>query len=722
MFHPLSIIISFGAFLLLLMPTTGAGMVLTAAALAIGICLIAYKKAHQVAFRNNKQYFLIPVAMLIVAPYGQGFYDRWLSSSNLQAVAALLPMSIELLLLIASLILSGLSVYFLYAVLQVIVKKISDPNPQNDFARGLVACIYVSVVTVLLAQIMVGANALSMGNEKFMWGILIVSVAILFMYCLFGRIIPSVVFGAGLFMVISTINVYVYNFRGRLFEPVDVFSAGTAMNVAENYSLLPIPFGALIGWLFFAVVLIALYRLQHQTKRKLALQKRFVSLIICVIGSVAIFDYTTNLKTYHWEREGAINNGYILDFVSKLKEITPPKPDNYSIELVDRLADQYAAYQNNASQTELSKPPHIIVIMDEAFSDLRVVGQFTTNTEVMPFISSLKENTVSGYALASVYGGNTANSEYEFLTGNSLAWLSPNAVPYQQYLRTSSYSMVSYLKSAYHYKCVAMHPFQANGWNRPVAYQHLGFDACHFIEDFPQKHFIRSFVSDREMFEVLIKTFEAQKEESPLFLFGVTMQNHGSYTYRGKNYRQRISVERYGDKYPELEQYLSLIYETDKAVKYLIRYFQNADENVVIVFFGDHQPKINESFYEAVSGTTADTLDEQQKRYTIPFFIWANFDIEEQTIARTSLNYLSSYVYQAAGIPLPTYNKFLQQMEKTIPAINANGFYSPSAGCYLPLEEASQEERKWLQSYEALQYNSIFDTAHRNEAFFPTLE
>lgn len=359
--------------------------------------------------------------------------------------------------------------------------------------------------------------------------------------------------------------------------------------------------------------------------------------------------------------------------------------------------------------------------MDEAFSDLRVNGDFSTNTEVMSFISSLKQNTISGYALSSVYGGNTANSEYEFLTGNSLAWLSPNVVPYQQYIRSSTYSMVSYLKSTYNYKCIAMHPFESTGWNRPVAYSHLGFDSCYFIEDFPKADYIRDYISDREMFEFLIETYETQKEDR-LFLFGVTMQNHGGYTYTGERYTQQISLENCDEEFPEVEQYLSLIHETDKAVEYLLTYFEQVDEDVIIVFFGDHQPKIDESFYEIVGSATADTLDQQQQRFKIPFFIWANYDIGEEQIDCTSLNYLSSRVYQAAGIALPPYNQFLKEMEAVVPSINANGFYSLQNGCYMSFDDAVQEEQRWLDLYEVLQYNSIFDKTHRDKTFFPALE
>lgn len=81
---------------------------------------------------------------------------------------------------------------------------------------------------------------------------------------------------------------------------------------------------------------------------------------------------------------------------------------------------------------ESVKRPNIIVIMDEAFSDLAVRGEFTTNEDYMPFIHSLQqgaENTRTGYLNVSVLGGNTANTEFEFLTGSTIgfyrraAWL-----------------------------------------------------------------------------------------------------------------------------------------------------------------------------------------------------------------------------------------------------------------------------------------------------------
>lgn len=716
MLHLLLLIISYGSFLLLIMPTTVAGIVSTVVLLALGIGLMVYKKVHQICFWKSKHYLLIAVTILIAGYFRPTFYIRWLFSSKMQAIATLLHMSVQTMLTIGSYTLAVLSVYFIYAGLQLIHGKLSDTDPRNNFKRSMLTCILAAAVTVALAQLMIDTDVIGMGCFKFAAATLIIFTVIALLLSLLKRVMPSILIGTGIFMVISTVNVYVYSFRGRLFEPLDVFSAGTAMNVMGNYSLFPVPFGICLGWGVFIAAMVALYRLQSKKDSGITPKKRLALLIFCAISSVSIFFYTSGLKTYHWDKEGALFNGYYLDFVAKFKEISVPEPDNYSTELIADLAAQYPAEDNATSQL-----PHLIVIMDEAFSDLSVAGEFSTNQEVAPFVSSLKENTISGYALASVYGGNTANSEYEFLTGNSLAWLSPNVVPYQQYVRSSTYSMVSYLKSSFGYNCIALHPYLSSGWNRPLAYEHLGFDESHFVEDFPQQNLVRDFVSDQESFEYLIETFEAHKDE-PLFIFNVTMQNHGDYRYRGDNFTQHISLHGLDKAFPEIEQYLSLVHETDKAVEYLITYFQTVDEDVVIVFFGDHQPRIDDSFYGAINPAAADTLDQRQNRYKVPFFIWANYDIEEQYIDCTSLNYLSSYVYDTAGIPLPPYNQFLREMEAVIPSINANGYYSSASGCYLTLEEANEAEQHWLELYEALQYNNIFDKAHRNNDLFPVLE
>jgi hypothetical protein len=179
-----------------------------------------------------------------------------------------------------------------------------------------------------------------------------------------------------------------------------------------------------------------------------------------------------------------------------------------------------------------------------------------------------------------------------------------------------------------------------------------------------------------------------------------------------------------GMNYPDANQYLSLIHESDSALEYLITYFSEVDEPVEIVFFGDHQPSLSSSFYVNLNGKGLSGLTESELEnlYTVPFFIWTNYDTDEETVDITSLNFLSTIALKRAGISLPAYNQFLSDMMEAVPAINSRGYYSKENGAYMHLDEATGEEALWIQNYNILQYNGMFDNRRKSSVFFPYLE
>lgn len=708
---------SYLAFLLYIMPVARKGILITFLLFVIGsvwiVRKIPYEKRQTV--RDNVLCGIFSAAFVIVM--GMWFVNRWLTSYAVRMIAGRLNLEIQTLVLMAAVCLGICSSYFVFCVLRSVPNRITALIPKKyGFVFSVASCLLASGITVSLSQIAIEVEIMTMGPINFMMEILLVFVAIAWCCGITGRIKGSVVFVTMLFMVISTINAYVYEFRTRLFELNDIFSAATAMGVVSNYNLLPIPEAVVKCWIALLIFYAILFVLGKNVENRVHGKRRRTLLVCCVMGSLCVACYVGTLETRHWNNDGAVYNGYLLEFAARSKEVFVEKPEGYSSARIQELSDQYG--QGGKDTENEKEPAHIIVIMDEAFADLSVVGSFDTDKEVTPFISSLKENAISGYALASVYGGNTANSEYEFLTGNSMAWLSPNAVPYQQYVKPLAYSMVSYLKTNYNYRCLAMHPYYGSGWNRTNVYEYLGFDECRFVEDFPGNNLVRSFISDMEMFEELTRVYE-ENRDSPLFIFGITMQNHGGYTYEGENYHKTISLTDRDNAYPDVEQYLSLLHETDKAVEFLISYFSEVEENVVIVFFGDHLPWLAEAFYNEIEAKGLDPMEQRQNRYKVPFFIWSNHNREASHISCTSLNYLSTYVYEAAGIALPAYNRFLSEMEAVIPAINANGYYSNAECRYLSFDEAVGSEQEWLRRYEMLQYNSIFDIKNKDKLFFP---
>lgn len=526
-------------------------------------------------------------------------------------------------------------------------------------------------------------------------------------------------------MLVAGINYFVYLFRGNEFIFSDLKSIQTGLSVAGNYEFVMDDRAGYV--ILLSVLYVALLRKFPVTFAK-RLPMTAVCVSLAVLCTVFVGEKSRYITTETWEQKGSYRNGYILNFVLSVRDCFISEPEGYSEEAVAALAAEYqetdaaekGAATGQMAETREDEKPTIIVVMSESYADLHVVGDFTANTEITPFYDSLTENTVKGYALSSVFGAKTPNSEWEFMTGNSMAFLPGGSVVYQQYITDTPTSIVSHLKNE-GYTCVAMHPYYETGWSRNVVYPNLGFDEAYFIEDFDQSQMLRKYVTDKAFYERIIERYESRAANEDLFIMSISMQNHGGYTEQYSNFDEQVRM--LGMSYPDVNQYLSLLHESDAALAYLISYFQDVDEPVEIVFFGDHQPSLSSSFYPYLNGKGLSglTTDELQALYTVPFFIWTNYESQEETVEITSLNFLASMALERAGLTLPAYNRFLLDMMEVVPAINSRGYYSKSEGRFMHIYEAKAQEAEWISDYRILQYNNMFDKKGKSETFFPYL-
>ena len=526
---------------------------------------------------------------------------------------------------------------------------------------------------------------------------------------LFGKLKTALRCQTILFMIIGLANYYVLEFRSAPIMPWDILSIGTAASVANNfkYTLSKETVFVLIGF----VILILL-----ESKVTLELKKDWRIRVGGVLASFALlWGFTAMLhqdstvarfKLYDKLFTPTVmskRDGTAVAFLMELKYIVVEKPDGYNKEDAAALL---ASYDTNDTESA-THTPNIIVIMNEAFSDLSVLGDFETNEDYMPFLHSLMQegtpNTISGHLNVSVLGGNTANTEFEFLTGNTMAFLPQGSVAYQQYVKSNDYSIATYLKSK-GYDTIAMHPYNASGWDRDKVYPLLGFDTFYSLKDWVNPVKIRKYVSDQSCYDKIIELYEQKDANTPFFLFNVTMQNHSSYSEEYDNFHPDITVE--GTSSKILPNYLSLIKLSDQALENLIEYFSKADEDTVIVFFGDHQPSNSVAApVWKLNGRSGDSLTEEEeaRRYKVPFIIWANYDIEAASNVETSANYLGSHVLRAAGLPLYDYRNYLSQLEGQYPVLTAIRAEN-AQGISTPVKDA----KSTLQDYMTLQYYNIF--------------
>lgn len=517
----------------------------------------------------------------------------------------------------------------------------------------------------------------------------------------------------GLFCgVLGVVNHYTWLFRGTPLELDDLGALGTAAGVAGHYSYLPDQYILLLP-LMLALWVHALIRLQGDTYAHGRMKFKNWCTLACVCLFAAL--PVTGYGEYYAEHSNSFNYQlYFADVLASLCEKGGEElPEYYSAHAVEQLA----ARQPDAAPRVYSEvKPNIIAIMSESYGDLRVLGDFETNVPVMPFMDSLRENTVRGYAYASIFGSRTANSEFEFLSGDSIVF-DPDPIVYlHKFDDCEQYdSLVSVLK-AQGYGAEAMHPYLRAGWNRPAVYDKMGFDKATFIEDMEDPEIYRLYASDAYDYRQIIDRFAHKDGGAPLFLFNVTMQNHGGYTGEGENYEQTVWIRGHEGEFPKAELFLSEQHESDRALRELIGYFEDYDEPTAIVFFGDHQPHLDEDFYEFLDPSMEAGGEAAMKKQLVPFFIWCNYDIGEQDGVYTSLNYLGASVLDTLGLQTSEYQDYLLRLRERWPVICAKGLYSPNGTWYDPQSALTWSNE--LQQYQEFVINHTVDRENTLDGFF----
>ena len=487
----------------------------------------------------------------------------------------------------------------------------------------------------------------------------------LFVFFIAGRTSISMAICVSVIAVIGVGNYFVVMFRSNPIVPWDIYSFETAMSVADNYVFS-------VDWALAEHIAMFILMLIVGVRTNIRLSKKILRPILTVAMCIPAYFYISYLWQDNLERNTGLNDtlfnakymhskdGFFVSFILDIHFLQIEEPKNYS--------DDY-----------------------------------------MPFVHSILRgevaNTISGYTDVSVLGGNTANSEFEFLTGNSMAFFPNGSVPYLQYIRDGISTIVPQLEE-YGYTTYGTHPYRAKGWNREFIYDLMGFDYRYFQGSFPFEDKLRNYVSDEADFKSILEW--RNNTEGPFFMFNVTMQNHSNYGGDFDNFDPQIVAKfknTYSNKY--LNKYLSLMYETDQDVASLLSELSQSDRKTIVVFWGDHQPNdyvVRPIYKEYGLDFDNQTYEQQQQRQKTPFFIWANYDIQEQTNVEISLNYLNILLFETAGLQLDEYQTFRKNLwQGQIPMMNAVG-YRNDDGDLVEYDDAPEEIQNLLNEYQNIQY------------------
>lgn len=527
-------------------------------------------------------------------------------------------------------------------------------------------------------------------------------------------------------VMFNIVNHFVYEFRGTPAMASDIATVGTALEVADGYKI-QFNFYTTVAlvMLFDFIMLGRVIKCEPVFKK---VSHRLCGIAVMAIVSVTGFsqlvmtDMVSNRGLYlslFNPMRSYQQYGSIACFTRSIKLSVPEKPNGYSLKKVEEITSKYTSDTVDSNK----KRPNVIVVINEAFSDPQVLGDIETNEDYMPFIHDLMKNgnCVSGTTYASIVGGQTANTEYEFLTGNSMAFLPKGTVAFQLYLRHAMPSLVTELKSEGYTGNSATHLQKARNYNRDKAYPLLGFDKFYDYTNMGVPFVkMRNNATDQCTYDNITHDYEQQRKstDAPYFGYTMTIQNHSSYDVPFDNFDDKRIVVENADA-PDLGYYLSLIKYSDEMFENLINYYKNTNEPTVILLTGDHQPRIHDESMDSITnGEWRNWNDEEMmRRYEVPFLIWANYDIDKKIVEKTSMNYLQTILMETIDGDLTGFQKFQQDIQKEIPVLTSNGYWGAD-GKFYSVDDKNSPYYDLIQEYAMLQYNDMMDYKNRVEDFF----
>lgn len=547
---------------------------------------------------------------------------------------------------------------------------------------------------------------------------------------IFGRHWPAVLILGIIAYGVGTVTYFKLEMRGEPLLPWDFQQLGDFMGVADNVKLSVQPHMIVVALIF--LLCLGLSIMMPSSYRGMKRRGLIVRLILAIVGAVmslgiffGIYMSKEVCASFHiyedmWMQDRYYRNySIVTGFLTNLRVMQFEAPENYSQEAVYERLDQvekdlsdepmyedsYAAeHEKDAVQT-----PNIIYVMNESFWDVSRLEGITFDRDLTPNLKRLAQQGASGYVYSPSFGGGTCDVEFEVLTGFSLEHLPAGSKPYQQYVTDATPSLAQFLKGQ-GYSTVAIHGYYERMWSRNTAYPRLGLDDFISIEDMSDPDKRRGFVSDMEMTQQIIEQYESRKENGPVFIHAVTMQNHTTYDESKYPQDELVNVLEHPGLSEKtlspLRDFATGVYEADAALGALTDYFSQVEEPTIIVFWGDHFNPFGDGYeiYEKTGYIEKGDTSSPALHQT-DLLIWSNYSDTHTDLGTIAAYEVSPVMAELYGLERPIYFDYLLQQMSVYRArtrgvtVEANGSFS---------ETMTEEQQQWYNDHWLLQYDQMF--------------
>ncbi len=306
------------------------------------------------------------------------------------------------------------------------------------------------------------------------------------------------------FSIIGLISRQKLILRGEPLLPWDLILGKEALNISKEFGgsmqVVPLLVISLITMVLLASIKF-MPREDFNWQNKLTAFLISFTMLLSFYTGVFSLEKTFSLQLINWSQKMNYDeNGMLLGFLLNTTNLSVDKPGEYEQALVTEIMNKTTP----AYAVDPNFKPNIIFVMSEAFWDPTLLKEVSFSEDPIPYFRSLQKNQTSGVMLSPVYGGGTANTEFEVLTGLSTQFFPRGVVPYVEYVRKPIEALPAILKKQ-GYETTAIHTYDNWFYGRNNVYQNFDFDRFISKEFFDQPEYNGQYIRDTELSKKIIE-------------------------------------------------------------------------------------------------------------------------------------------------------------------------------------------------------------------------
>lgn len=403
--------------------------------------------------------------------------------------------------------------------------------------------------------------------------------------------------------------------------------------------------------------------------------------------------------------------GFFLDSISS----NFVKPTGYNKNDTDTAISEAAKLYDGGTWQKAN----VVVILSESFTDLENMPEVTFDKPLTPYINSYEndDDKLVFDMLVSTFGGASVNTEFEILTGSSLALWPTAFIPYTSYYDEVNAPYAPNLITEFNnngYHTMYLTPWGKTSYKSEYVYGLFGADEKIYGDQLSGKA-KGYYYSDESLMDDIFEQLKDTSEGNYKFIMTATAENHYPYdlerfdSYDVTAYSDTLTEEQLG----LIQSYAQGIYDADKELNRLYENIQTLDVPTVIVFYGDHLPHIvdskeNRPYLDSAYFNTDNEALNYIREYTTKGVILANFDLDtSDDLNYINASYLGSYILNRMDLEISDYFKFIDEARSVLPVHNRE--YAVLNDKIVSLNDLTEEESKMFFDLKCVKYRSFYD-------------